>query len=768
MATGETTISGLTAAAAVPAADNVFAGDDVSLGDTLKYTAAEIIGRFTQGHEPMAAALDMGGFAITNVGTVDGRDVSADGAKLDGIEAGAEVNAVDSVFGRVGAVVAQAGDYAASLISNDSGVAGSTVKAALDNLDLQNVYDHDPAVTLVDGTPIALTHNSPTADSLSILDSVGGQDIGLRPTGVFYGGPATADFVITGEVPSTVGADGRAGVWTGAPGADGDGGTAAGAGGPIQIIAGAQGANGGGGAGEPGDLDLRSGGLSTQAAGDVFLGGSAVGTEGSLQTGGANVHIWTGNPGVAVTDIADEGSIFVGAAHDVYITAGTNMLNPPADAFVRMAATGELQLSSTTAGIVRVEDADLVFGTADTERIVRNGDSFEFYTNNQLTLTLRRQVDASTQNEGMVLSPTVNLGGTNFYDGARIDVTETATGDGTDDPDGIGSTVHRWRVDSGSGLETVAAVDSAGTLHVAASGTTGAQMIHLGDGDSYIGVSGGQAVRITHRLGFRYDFDGAGFRIGNTGLTFGWTSDDAEFGTDGFNQPTLLTGSTPLLRGLTDPVTPADGDTNLAIREHQDPGGGVTAALSDVSLGDMTIDGQRVLTVPNRASAAMPIVVSASGNTAIQGRLDFEAGRIALDQVGGSIGHIAMFSVADNGPVPTHLHTDTTQTGGAAVNFAPVPIDSGYTYWLEAHVTAGNAATGDTAAFVVRVRAWDSGGGAAIGTVESTWTDVATGLSVTCTFVVDGASVALQVNDDEGGSTITWAAEVRYQRVQHI
>lgn len=43
--------------------------------------------------------------------------------------------AVTSVFGRVGAVVAQLGDYVATLVSNDSGVAGATVAAALDNLD---------------------------------------------------------------------------------------------------------------------------------------------------------------------------------------------------------------------------------------------------------------------------------------------------------------------------------------------------------------------------------------------------------------------------------------------------------------------------------------------------------------------------------------------------------------------------------------------------------------------------------------------------------
>ena len=42
--------------------------------------------------------------------------------------------AVDSVFGRTGDVVAELGDYIASLIGNDSSVTGSTVAAALNSL----------------------------------------------------------------------------------------------------------------------------------------------------------------------------------------------------------------------------------------------------------------------------------------------------------------------------------------------------------------------------------------------------------------------------------------------------------------------------------------------------------------------------------------------------------------------------------------------------------------------------------------------------------
>jgi hypothetical protein len=66
--------------------------------------------------------------------TVDGSMSAADKSKLDGVAAGAQVNTVSSVFARVGAVVATLGDYAASLVSNDSSVTGATVKDALNTL----------------------------------------------------------------------------------------------------------------------------------------------------------------------------------------------------------------------------------------------------------------------------------------------------------------------------------------------------------------------------------------------------------------------------------------------------------------------------------------------------------------------------------------------------------------------------------------------------------------------------------------------------------
>lgn len=67
---------------------------------------------------------------LTIPGTVDGRDVSVDGLKLDGIEALAEVNDVFSVFARVGAVVAVRGDYRGGDITRGLEVFETTVGQA--------------------------------------------------------------------------------------------------------------------------------------------------------------------------------------------------------------------------------------------------------------------------------------------------------------------------------------------------------------------------------------------------------------------------------------------------------------------------------------------------------------------------------------------------------------------------------------------------------------------------------------------------------------
>jgi hypothetical protein len=66
---------------------------------------------------------------------LDGQQLTANSADPNGIDWQAgTVAPVASVFSRVGAVVAALGDYDASQVDNDSGVAGATVKDALDTL----------------------------------------------------------------------------------------------------------------------------------------------------------------------------------------------------------------------------------------------------------------------------------------------------------------------------------------------------------------------------------------------------------------------------------------------------------------------------------------------------------------------------------------------------------------------------------------------------------------------------------------------------------
>lgn len=73
-------------------------------------------------------------------GEVDGDILVWDAAAELWKTAPAPVSGVTSVFGRTGAVVAQPGDYVASQVTNDSGVAGATVQAALDALNGKVTY----------------------------------------------------------------------------------------------------------------------------------------------------------------------------------------------------------------------------------------------------------------------------------------------------------------------------------------------------------------------------------------------------------------------------------------------------------------------------------------------------------------------------------------------------------------------------------------------------------------------------------------------------
>lgn len=81
------------------------------------------------------------------VHTIASHDTTATGAQLDTLVGGGatalhtHVFPVDSIFGRTGVVVAEASDYDASQVDNDSGVAGAFVSGALDSLDTA-ITDH--------------------------------------------------------------------------------------------------------------------------------------------------------------------------------------------------------------------------------------------------------------------------------------------------------------------------------------------------------------------------------------------------------------------------------------------------------------------------------------------------------------------------------------------------------------------------------------------------------------------------------------------------
>jgi hypothetical protein len=100
-------------------------------------------------------------------GYVDGRNVAIDGLKLDGIEPGAQVNTVDSVFGRTGVIVAVSGDYDSDFIDNASGVPGITVSEALDYLD---GYIGSGAVSSVFGRTGAVVAEAGDYDSDQIIN----------------------------------------------------------------------------------------------------------------------------------------------------------------------------------------------------------------------------------------------------------------------------------------------------------------------------------------------------------------------------------------------------------------------------------------------------------------------------------------------------------------------------------------------------------------------------------------------------------------------
>ena len=82
-------------------------------------------------------------------------------------------DAVDSVFGRTGTVVAVAGDYSASEVTNDSNVTGTNVDDALNTLNTPQRVSvfNSAAQSIPDSTPTILAFNSERFDTDTMHDN---------------------------------------------------------------------------------------------------------------------------------------------------------------------------------------------------------------------------------------------------------------------------------------------------------------------------------------------------------------------------------------------------------------------------------------------------------------------------------------------------------------------------------------------------------------------------------------------------------------------
>lgn len=105
---------------------------------------------------------------ITVSGTVDGRDISVDGAKLDGIAPGAQVNTVTSVATRTGAVVLTKSDVGLANVDNTTDLLKPISTAT------QTALDGKPSLTGTgaSGTwPISISGLSGSSSSMVVKDT---------------------------------------------------------------------------------------------------------------------------------------------------------------------------------------------------------------------------------------------------------------------------------------------------------------------------------------------------------------------------------------------------------------------------------------------------------------------------------------------------------------------------------------------------------------------------------------------------------------------
>ncbi|MEL0099312.1 MAG: polymer-forming cytoskeletal protein, partial [Opitutae bacterium] len=116
---------------------------------------------------------------IVVAGTVDGRDVAADGSKLDGIAAGAEVNTVDSVNSQTGTVVLDADDISDASTTNKFVTAADITN--LGNLSGTNTGDQDLSSYQLKPSEGAFADGDKTKlDYLTVTQAVDLDDIETR------------------------------------------------------------------------------------------------------------------------------------------------------------------------------------------------------------------------------------------------------------------------------------------------------------------------------------------------------------------------------------------------------------------------------------------------------------------------------------------------------------------------------------------------------------------------------------------------------------
>lgn len=115
----ETNAAASEAAAAV--SESNAATSEANAATSEANAAATLAAAFlADGTRPMTGNADLGGFAINNVGNVDGRDVSADGTKLDGIESGATADQTKADIDALGINADQVdGIEASQFVRND-------------------------------------------------------------------------------------------------------------------------------------------------------------------------------------------------------------------------------------------------------------------------------------------------------------------------------------------------------------------------------------------------------------------------------------------------------------------------------------------------------------------------------------------------------------------------------------------------------------------------------------------------------------------------